>query len=393
MKKICFVVQRYGLEVNGGAELHCRQLAEHLHPFYDVTVLTTKAVDYISWANAYEKDEEEINGVRVLRFGVEYPREMEIFNEVNARFARGEIRTREEQEEWLDKQGPYVPSLLNYIREEKDAYNAFIFFTYLYYPTVKGIPLVREKAILIPTAHREPFLEMSMYRDVFCLPRGIFYNTREERYLAEFVFENENIPNDIGGVGVQTPEYTDPSGFRAKYGLEQYLLYVGRIDTAKGCEWLFRFFKRYKQRRPGSLKLVLMGKPVIPIPDDENIISLGFVDEKDKFDGMAGAEALVLPSEFESLSIVVLESMAVKRPVIVNGKCEVLAGHCIRSNGGLYYESYSEFEGAVDFILEHPETADIMGENGKRYVEKNYRWEQIVERLCQLIEMKVSGQS
>ena len=393
MKKICFVVQRYGLEVNGGAELHCRQLAEHLRPFYDVTVLTTKAVDYISWANAYEKDEEEINGVRVLRFGVEYPRKMEIFNEVNARFARGEIRTREEQEEWLDKQGPYVPSLLNYIREEKDAYNAFIFFTYLYYPTVKGIPLVREKAILIPTAHREPFLEMSMYRDVFCLPRGIFYNTREERYLAEFVFENENIPNDIGGVGVQTPEYTDPSEFRAKYGLDQYLLYVGRIDTAKGCEWLFRFFKRYKQRRPGSLKLVLMGKPVIPIPDDENIISLGFVDEKDKFDGMAGAEALVLPSEFESLSIVVLESMAVKRPVIVNGKCEVLAGHCIRSNGGLYYESYSEFERAVDFILEHPETADIMGENGKRYVEKNYRWEQIVERLCQLIEMKVSGQS
>lgn len=393
MKKICFVVQRYGLEVNGGAELHCRQLAEHLRPFYDVTVLTTKAVDYISWANAYEKDEEEINGVRVLRFGVEYPRKMEIFNEVNARFARGEIRTREEQEEWLDKQGPYVPSLLNYIREEKDAYNAFIFFTYLYYPTVKGIPLVREKAILIPTAHREPFLEMSMYRDVFCLPRGIFYNTREERYLAEFVFENENIPNDIGGVGVQTPEYTDPSEFRAKYGLDQYLLYVGRIDTAKGCEWLFRFFKRYKQRRPGSLKLVLMGKPVIPIPDDENIISLGFVDEKDKFDGMAGAEALVLPSEFESLSIVVLESMAVKRPVIVNGKCEVLAGHCIRSNGGLYYESYSEFERVIDFILEHPETADIMGENGKRYVEKNYRWEQIVERLCQLIEMKVSGQS
>lgn len=393
MKKICFVVQRYGLEVNGGAELHCRQLAEHLRPFYDVTVLTTKAVDYISWANTYEKDEEEINGVRVLRFGVEHPRKMEIFNEVNARFARGEIRTREEQEEWLDKQGPYVPSLLNYIREEKDAYNAFIFFTYLYYPTVKGIPLVREKAILIPTAHREPFLEMSMYRDVFCLPRGIFYNTREERYLAEFVFENENIPNDIGGVGVQTPEYTDPSEFRAKYGLDQYLLYVGRIDTAKGCEWLFRFFKRYKQRRPGSLKLVLMGKPVIPIPDDENIISLGFVDEKDKFDGMAGAEALVLPSEFESLSIVVLESMAVKRPVIVNGKCEVLAGHCIRSNGGLYYESYSEFERVIDFILEHPETADIMGENGKRYVEKNYRWEQIVERLCQLIEMKVSGQS
>lgn len=393
MKKICFVVQRYGLEVNGGAELHCRQLAEHLCPFYDVTVLTTKAVDYISWANAYEKDEEEINGVRVLRFGVEHPREMEIFNEVNARFARGEIRSRQEEQEWLDKQGPYVPSMLEYIQKEKEQYEVFIFFTYLYYPTVMGIPLVREKAILIPTAHREPFLEMSMYQEVFRLPRGIFYNTREERYLTEFVFENENIPNDIGGVGIEIPEHLDPLGFRRKYNLEQYLLYVGRIDQAKGCIQLFRFFKRYKEKHPGNLKLVLMGKPVIPILDDEHIVSLGFVDEQDKFDGMAGAEALVLPSEFESLSIVVLESMAAGRPVVVNGRCEVLAGHCIRSNAGLYYETYEEFERAIDFILGHEKIAGVMGENGKKYVAKNYQWDQIVNKLRCLIEKKVDKRS
>ena len=388
MKKICFVVQRYGLEVNGGAELHCRQLAEHLRPFYDVTVLTTKAVDYISWANAYEKDEEEINGVRVLRFGVEYPADKDAFDEINSRFFHGQICTEQDEEEWLDKQGPYVPALLAYIQQHREDYEKFIFFTYLFYPTVKGIPLVKEKAILIPTAHREPFLEMAMYRDVFRQPQCIFYNTREEQYLVEFMFQNQSIPHDVGGIGIEIPERPDAEAFKQKHQLEKYLLYVGRIDEGKGCSRLFRYFKRYKQKYPGNLKLVLMGKAVISIPEDEDILYLGFVSDKEKFNGMAGAEALVLPSEFESLSIVVLESMAIGRPVLVNGRCPVLAGHCTRSNAGLYYENYGEFELEVQYILTHPEIASKMGMAGVQYVEKNYKWDGIVEKLSRLIEMK-----
>ena len=131
-----------------------------------------------------------------------------------------------------------------------------------------------------------------------------------------------------------------------------------------------------------------MGKAVISIPEDEDILYQGFVSDKEKFNGMAGAEALVLPSEFESLSIVVLESMAIGRPVLVNGRCPVLAGHCTRSNAGLYYENYGEFELEVQYILTHPEIASKMGMAGIQYVEKNYKWDGIVEKLSRLIEMK-----
>lgn len=391
MEKICFVVQRYGLEVNGGAELHCRQLAEHLCPFYDVTVLTTKAIDYITWADEYSESEEEICGVHVKRFGVEQPRDIEVFNEVNSRFANGAIKSRKEELEWLEKQGPLVPEMLRYIEENQTVYKAFLFFTYLYYPTVMGLPLVKEKAILIPTAHKEPFLEMGIYEDVFRIPKAIFYNTREERFLSEFVFGNEGIANDIGGVGIELPEIVEPEDFKRKYGVGKYLVYVGRIDVAKGCEKLFAFFERYKRKHPGGLKLVLMGKAVIDVPEHEDILPLGFVSEKDKFNGMAGAEALVLPSALESLSIVVLESLGLGRPVVVNGECDVLVGHCLRSNAGFYYESYDEFEGILNYVLTHEEVTSQMGGLGKRYVSENYCWEIIVERLRKLIERESWG--
>ena len=49
MKKIGIIIQRYGKNVNGGAEVHARMIAEQLMNKYDVTILTSCAQDYISW--------------------------------------------------------------------------------------------------------------------------------------------------------------------------------------------------------------------------------------------------------------------------------------------------------------------------------------------------------
>ena len=154
-KKICLVVQRYGLEINGGAEQHCRMLAERMLPFYDVEVLTTKAVDYMTWADEYTEDLEVLNGVKVRRFSVVKTRDKETFDEVNYRFHNNMLKRSEEQE-WMDKQGPYVPNMISYIREHKNDYEAFLFFTYLYYPTAMGIKEVYDKAIVFSLAHDEP---------------------------------------------------------------------------------------------------------------------------------------------------------------------------------------------------------------------------------------------
>lgn len=384
--KICFIVQRYGKEVNGGAELQCREMAQRMCARYqEVHVLTTKAIDYMSWNDAYSRDEEVLDGVKVHRFSVSHPRNQDEFNTINAKFLSAGLSEVEEYE-WMEKQGPAVPELVAYLKKEKDAFDAFIFFTYLYYPTAMGIREVQDKAILVPEAHEEPFLKMKLFEHVFHAPRFFFFNTWEERELVCGRFPDLAVSCEIGGFGIEPPDKTDAEGFKKNYGLDEFLLYVGRVDEGKNCHILFRYFQEYKKRNKNSLKLVLMGKPVIPVPKDPDILSLGFVQEQEKYDGIAAAQMLVLPSAYESLSIVVLEAMSLSVPVVVNGACSVLKGHCEKSNGALYYEDYFEFEGAVNYIRSHPETAAAMCANAKKYAEANYSWERIEEKLSNLIE-------
>jgi glycosyltransferase involved in cell wall biosynthesis len=163
-------------------------------------------------------------------------------------------------------------------------------------------------------------------------------------------------------------------------------VYAGRICEGKGCSKLFEFFIQYKKDNPSNLKLILMGKTDMPVPRHPDIAALGFISEEDKYDGMAGAKMLVLPSQYESLSIVVLESLALGVPVVVNGNCEVLRGHCRKSNAGLYYQTYREFEGILNYLLSHTDAYTAMRENGKKYVAKSYNWDKIINKLCSMIE-------
>lgn len=384
-EKIAFVVQRYGLEVNGGAELHCRQLAEHLLKYYDIDIFTTKAIDYMTWKDEYQKNIEIINGITVRRFSVERERNRAEFDEINSLCIRGDL-PEDREKEWIEKQGPYVPKLISCLIKNKNQYKAVIFFTYLYYTTAIGIQEFQGNSILIPTAHDEVFLNLKNTNRIFMSPKGIFYNTEEEKRLVVNKFNNSYIYSDIGGVGVDIPDDINIHRFKEKYKLQNYIIYVGRIDEGKNCNILFQYFLEYKKRNKNDLKLVLMGKPVIEIPKSNDIIPLGFVSDQDKFDGIAGSKALVLPSRFESLSMVVLEALALQKPVILNEECDVLKAHCIKSNAGLYYRNYFEFEGELNYLLNNPNISKVMGENGKKYVDDNYRWDIIIEKLLKMIE-------
>ncbi len=384
--KIAIINQRYGIEVNGGSELYSRQIAERLAAKYEVEVLTSCAVDYERWTNSYEAGEEIINHVTVRRFRTEHERKQAKFSALDREMHINKNVTKEQSERWIDEMGPYCPSLIEYIKNNKDKYRVFIVVTYLYYTAVRSIPEVADKAIFIPTAHKEPYIDFKMYRKIFEMPKAYIFLTDEERELVASKFDIEDKPYDVMGVGVDVPKNIDDKAFKKKYGVENYLVYVGRIDQGKECPKMFDYFIEYKKRNNSSLKLVLMGKAVIDIPKHPDIVNLGFVSDEDKFNGIKGAKALLLPSKYESLSISVLEAMRLSVPVVVNGRCDVLKGHCIKSNGGLYYNNFFEFEGAVNYLLSHKESYEKMQKNALHYVDTFFNWKTIMEKFDRMIE-------
>ncbi|MBN2207137.1 MAG: glycosyltransferase family 4 protein, partial [Candidatus Aminicenantes bacterium] len=163
-----------------------------------------------------------------------------------------------------------------------------------------------------------------------------------------------------------------------------FLLYLGRIDRNKGVDGLFRYFQEYVKWKGREVDLVLGGAEVMPVPKHPRIKTLGFLDDRSKFEALRACRLLVMPSAFESLCIVVLEAWRSGRPTLINGLCKVLRGQTLRSGGGLYYYSYAEFCEALDFMLDNPGIADALGRTGRDYLAQNFEWTHViagVERL------------
>ena len=383
MKRIAFVNQRYGKEVNGGSEYYTMLMAQKLKAYYDVEVLTSKALTYEKWEDYYTDAVEQMDGVTVRRFGVKRKRSRILQKLFKILITKVGLNTQKITEVWNQILGPYVPELVEYIRDYSEKYDAFIFVTYLYYPTVFGMREVAKKAIFIPTAHDEYFIYFKLYKELFHLPSKIVFLTPEEREFVHGLFHNEKITNEVIGVGIDLPENVNADSFRHKYGIEgDYLLYAGRVDVEKGCDEMFTYFQKFSEDRKG-LQLVVIGKSYMNIPKHDNIRYLGFVSEEDKYNAIKGAKVLWLPSQFESLSIAVLESMALGVPVIVNGKCEVLYGHCERSGGGETYLDYIGFVDAIEKIA--GEKYSIYCENALRYIEGDYRWDGVIGKWIEII--------
>lgn len=390
-RKVAIINQRYGEEVNGGSEYYTRQLAEHLRELYDIEVLTTTARDYDTWKPFYREGESSLNGVQIRRFDVKRPRRV-TRSRILSRIIRVLPGTLQEkmQDRWLIEQGPYCPKLIQFIRNHEKDYDVFIFVTYLYYPTAVGVLQYPEKSILVPTAHDEYCIYLPHYRAVFQKPAGIAYLTETEEAFTEQLFHNQNIPHILAGAGIEVPEKPDTRAVLEKYVIkDDYVIYVGRVSKGKGCHKLFRYFEQYKKSGNGkksSVKLVVVGKLMMKEPTHPDILCLGFVSEEEKYALMSGARALVLPSKFESLSLVVLESMASGVPVLVNGQCGVLKNHCERSGAGIAFYNQVDFTQKLALFLYNTEHYLSMCYKGKKYIDANYCWKNTIERYKLLID-------
>ena len=382
---IAFVVQRYGTEILGGSEYHCRLIAERMAAHHGVDVLTTCARDYITWANEYPEGSERINGVTVRRFVNAETRDIEAFNRYSEWIFHNP-HTREDEMWWLEQQGPWCPPLLEYLGAHAQSYDAVIFFTYLYAPTVLGLHIAAERSILVPTAHNEPAIHLDIYKELFTRPKAIAFNTEVEKAFLKATFDIRAVAEQTVGCGVDLLGGRTETADTGRSGLPAgpFLLYGGRIDAGKGCDQLLDFFETYKEEG-GPATLVLMGAKLMPLPDVPWVRYAGLLSEADRLRALETATIVVVPSPFESLSLLALEAMAVGTPVLCNAHADVLVDHCRRSHAGLFYSTREEFVECIHLLLADRRLREEMGRNGKRYVDANYSWNVIMAKYDALM--------
>jgi glycosyltransferase involved in cell wall biosynthesis len=389
--KIAFVVQRYGTEIVGGAELHCRWVAEHLAERHEVEVLTTTATDYLSWRNTLEGGTSELNGVSVRRFPVARERDIERFDPVANKVCFFE-HTDEEERDWIEEHGPVCPALVDWLRRHEAEFDALIFFSYRYWTTYFGLPVAPGKSILVPTAEHDRVLYLRLFRSFFGLPAAIAFNSPEERILIERITGNADLPGEVVGTGIVRPAAVPVTEVETRLDLlGDYLVYVGRIEPEKGCAVMIDHFLRWQRETRANVTLALFGRATMSFSENAHVRLMGVVPDAEKLAAIARSRALVMPSRHESLSMVVLEAWMMRRPVLVNGDCEVLRGQVLRSDGGLYYRRYEEFAAALDLLMSEPTLADRLGRQGGEFFEANYAWERIVEKYERLLEIATRG--
>ncbi|MGH2500660.1 MAG: glycosyltransferase family 4 protein [Candidatus Limnocylindria bacterium] len=383
-RRLLIVVQRYGEEVVGGAEQHARAAARRLARANEVEIATTTALDYWSWAPHYAAGEDEVDGLRVRRFPVASGRSRD-FKDFERRVLFQEHGHADEWE-WLCRQGPHAPALLEFLHREGARYRAVVFYTYIYAPTALGLPLVPERAALVPTTHDELPLGLAPYRALFHLPRAIGYLTPEERDLVQRRFRNEQVPHEVLGVGLDPPGPHDARAFRERHRLAGPLVvYLGQVSEGKGCDELLAHWAGYRARAEvPHATLVLGGTVRMAVPERPDVVALGRVSDEEKYALLAAADVVVLPSHLESLGIVLLEAWQVGTPVLVRASNAVTAGQVARAQAGLSYGTGDEFAEALATLLRE---GRARGGYGRAYVARECSWDAFDRRLARLVDM------
>ncbi len=380
-RRVAFVVQRFGPQLTGGAEAHAREVALRLAAHADVEVLTTCAKDHLTWANELPAGVEHDGALTVHRFPVRRPRAMRPFNRLSdGLFGRPQDFVAETH--WLAEQGPVSPQLLSAIAARRDEFDAFAFFTYLYAPTAWGVPLVADKALVVPTAHDEPPLRFGALRDVFEAPRVLLCNTPEEVQLIEAEFPRV-VERRVVGVGIE-PLRGKPNRFREQFGVDgPYVLYLGRMEAGKGVLDLVARHRALVRDFHDAPTLVLMGSGEVS-PRGHRVLCTGRVDEQTKWDALSGALAVVVPSRYESLSLVTLEAFASGAPVLGNAACAVVAGQLARSGGGVTFD-LGDDASYRDGVQQLGARREAFGAKGRAYAARA-RWPDVVRAWLAAID-------
>ena len=380
--RVAFVVPRYGDGIVGGAETLTRGLAEHLVATgTPVEVLTTCARDHLTWKNVVPPGVSMEGGVTVRRFPVK-PRDEDTFARLQRRILDGGRLAPEEEIRWAEE-SVSSPELFAHLVRHGAEHDLICFAPYLFGTTLGGVPLVADRAVLIPCLHDETFAYLGVVRRTVEACRGFIFNSPPEAALARKLYDIADRPSGVVGLGFDPPPPVDAERFRRRHRLQgPLLLYLGRKETGKNVHLLIEYVRSYRATHRGDLTLVLAGDGPITAPaGTPGVRDLGYLDPAEKAAAYAATTVICQPSVNESFSIVLMEAWLAGKPALVHARCAVTTHHAFGSGGGLAFEGFYAFAEALTLLLEDAGLRETLGAQGRAYVEAEYAWPVVTARL------------
>ena len=392
--KLAFVVQRFGQNVAGGAEAFARMYAERLSSIYDITVLTTTSKT-LDWDNELmmENSDEEFTTFEILRFPPSRQKTEQSFQEATDKLFSGEI----DYTQWQSRHGPDTPALAEFLYTYGNEYDAIVNWTYLF-ATATYAPSLRGSVNLInvPFFHDEPWLHLDGNKNNALSYDANIYQTYAEKDLAERVIDGIDKRNSIVlGAGVNEEVLDNIRNYESNSLVDgPYVLYIGRIEKGKRITELVDMFNKFKRENNSKLKLVVIGRAHdCSIEGSDDVILPGFVTDKEKAIYIKHSLCLINPSHLESFSLVLIESWALGRPVLVPAQCAATTSQVERSGGGVVYKNYRDLAWILNTLEADSELCDRLGMNGLKFYEDNYRWNILLPKIESFLNSIIHGSS
>lgn len=391
--RIAFVTPRFGSSVVGGAETLCRLLATNLTAHgTPVDIITTCAVDHLTWANALPERDGMEEGLRVRRFAVG-PRDGRVFSSLHGALQYGARLPYGEQVRWMANSA-WSPGALRAARE----YDWVVAMPYLFGTSFWQAVSDPDRTVLIPCLHDEPHAHQAVVLDALCSVRGLMLNAAGERDLVERLMARHRGGSTLraapwvvgcGFADEPVPTHEEARAFATRHEAEPgYILYAGRREHGKGVAEMFDHYATYRRMAERPRPLALMGTGDLGPPADlaPHVIDLGFVASSERPLAYAAAGVLVQPSRLESFGMVLFESWLAGTPVLVNASSDVLRRHCEISGGGLWFDDAATFSEGLSMILDDPPRAERLAAAGREYTLTDFRWSTVRDRFLSALQ-------
>ena len=380
--RVAFVPLRYGPEIVGGSEALTREIAIGLaQRGWRVEVLTTRAIDHETMADALPEGESLEDGVTVRRFSTEHHRSRPGLKAQHT-ITSGVIPPVDDQWSWVSWRFT-VPDLFHHLLRHGDSFDAVVFSPYIFWNTTACFGAAEGNAVVMPCLHDETYARLDVMRPVLADPVSVWFLSEPEHELAHRLGPVAE-RHTVTGAGVHVPESYDPDGFRARHSiLRPFILYAGRRERDKGWGWLLDTFEAAVRNGLEDVDLVTFGAGRVEPPESiaGRVIDLGFVDERDKNDAFAAALAYVQPSRMESFSRTVMEAWLAGTPVLAIDGGAVVDWHIERSGGGVLFSDGAGLARHVAGLMADPALGAALGAAGREYVRREYDWPIVLDRI------------